>query len=82
MIGYVAFHFAIIPLAARTMYRRARAVNHINSDLAEYVRRHAGYFHECGGFDLLRIRYCSDKKDRYYTLLDIEGTEPEKLLQL
>ena len=81
VIGYVAFHLAISPLAARTMYRRARVVNRIDPDLAEYVRDHAGYFHECGGFDLLRIRYYFDKKDRYQTMLDIDETEPEKLLR-
>lgn len=44
--------------------------------LADYIIRRDAYFKQCGGFELLRVRYYFDADDRYSVMLDIEGDAP------
>jgi len=52
-------------LAARQLYRRARARGRgsIVDALADHVRRRDLYCSFCGGFELLRTRVCLDAAD-------------------
>lgn len=38
------------------------------------------YFRECGGFELVRLRYYLDAKDRYQVMLDLDANEPPAAL--
>lgn len=76
MNGYVALRLAVGPLAARQLYNRACGCESIDQELADYIINHDAYFKQCGGFELIRIRYFFDSDDRYTVMLDVEKDEP------
>lgn len=78
VIGYVALRLAVGPLAARQLRNRACRRELIDGDLAEYIATRDAYFSQCGGFELLRVRYYFDEVDRYSVMLDLEQNEPPR----
>ncbi len=80
MNGWVALRLAVGPLAASLLYSRAVARESVSSELADYIISRDAYFANCGGFELLRIRYYFDAKDRYSVMLDIDADEPPEAL--
>jgi len=74
--GWVALRLAVGPLAARQLYNRAVRRESMSTELADYIISHDAYFKQCGGFELLRIRYYFDAEDRYSVMLDVEADEP------
>jgi hypothetical protein len=76
MNGWVALRLLASGLAARQLYHRAHRREFITQELADYIIRHDAYFEQCGGFELLRIRYYFDAEDRYTVMLDLDRDEP------
>lgn len=76
MNGSVAIRLAAGPLAARRLYNRAWRRDSMSTDLSDYITSHDAYFKQCGGFELLRIRYYFDGDDRLSVMRDIETGEP------
>lgn len=74
--GWVALRLAAGPLAARLLYNYACQRESITPELADYIISREAYFKQCGGFELLRIRYYFDAEDRYSVMLDLEQNEP------
>lgn len=80
VVGFVALRLAVGPLAARQLYNRAVNRKSIDMALADFVIKRDAYFRECGGFELLRLRYYLDAADRYQVMLDLEANEPPAAL--
>ena len=80
VMGFVAVRLAVGPLAARQLYNRATSRKSIDLTLADYVNKRSAFFRACGGFELMRLRYYVDFKDRYQVMLDIEANEPPSAL--
>jgi hypothetical protein len=80
VVGFVALRLAVSPLAARQLYNRAIDRKSIDMALADFVIKRDAYFRECGGFELLRLRYYLDAEDRYQVMLDLEANEPPAAL--
>ena len=73
VVGFVALRLAVGPLAARQLYNRAVSRKAIDMALADFVIKRDAYFRECGGFELLRLRYYLDAEDRYQVMLDFDN---------
>ncbi len=80
VVGFVALRLAVGPLAARQLYNRAVSRTSIDMALADFVIKREAYFRECGGFELLRLRYYLDAEDRYQVMLDLDANEPPAAL--
>lgn len=76
MNGWVALRLLVSGLAARQLYHRAHRREFITQELADYILSHDAYFEQCGGFELLRIRYYFDAEDRYTVMVDLDRDEP------
>jgi hypothetical protein len=81
MGGYVALRLALGPLAARHLYRRARARQSIDARLADYITERQRYFGECGGFELLRILYYFSIEERLEVMRHLELREPAAMFE-
>ena len=80
--GYVALRLAVGPFAAWKLFLRAGAGTDIDSGLAKFIVDRDEYFRECGGFELMRIAYYANAKERVEVVRSVDGDEQGSLLEL